>query len=114
MNAAVKVKYAGHQAPLVAFLDQLDGLIRADKYREAAEAFLKFEETHPGNDYFVEEALPFKLQNHIVHKLGKATAFVKLTLKKPTWAVDATHAFHDPAKFETFVSNLEAEVKSLA
>jgi uncharacterized protein YjbK len=114
MNAAVKAKYAGHNAPLVKFIAELDALITADKYRQAAEAFHKFEESNPGNDYFVEEALPFKLQNHIVHKLGKATAFVKLTLKKPTWAVEATRAFHDPAKFETFVENLEAEVKALA
>lgn len=113
MSAAVKAKYAGDKAPVVQFLKTLDGLINEGKYREAAESFKKFEEQNRDSDFMVEEAVPFRVQNHLAQTIG-ATAFVKYTLRHPTWAVELTRSFHDPAKFETFVKNVEAEVKKLA
>jgi hypothetical protein len=112
MSAAVKAKYVGDKSPAIAFLKKLEELINAGKYHDAAESFKKFDQENEKSDFLVEEAVPFRVQNHLTKTIG-ATAFVKYTLRHPTWAVDLSHAFHDPAKFDAFIGNLEAEVKKL-
>ncbi|SON55578.1 hypothetical protein HDIA_2037 [Hartmannibacter diazotrophicus] len=110
---AAKTVYAGDHSPLVIYLAKLDEMIRADQYKEAAETFAAFEAEHPGNDYFVEEALPYKIQNHLTTKSGHPTAVVKLTLKHPTWAVDVVKAFHEPAHFAEYMAKLEKTITDL-
>jgi hypothetical protein len=111
--AAVKAKYAGDKAPAVQYLKKLDELIAAGKYHDAAESFKKFDAENEKSDFLVEEAVPFRVQSHLTKTIG-ATAFVKYTLRHSTWAVDLSHAFHDPAKFDAFMEKLVAEVKQLA
>jgi hypothetical protein len=113
MSAAVKAKYAGDKAPAIVFLKKLDELINAGKYHDAAESFKKFDQDNAKSDFLVEEAIPFRVQTYLTKKIG-ATAFVKYTLRNSTWAVELSHAFHDPEKFDAFVSKLEADVKKLA
>ena len=113
MSAAVKAKYVGDKSPAIVFLKKLEELITAGKYHDAAESFKKFDQENEKSDFLIEEAVPFRVQNHLTKTIG-ATAFVKYTLRHPTLAVDLSHAFHYPAKFDAFISNLEAEVKKLA
>jgi len=110
MNVAVSAK----KTPAVEFLDNLTGLIHAGKFKEASEAYKTFEKEHSTADFLILEALPFRLETYIVKKLGSSTAFSIYTLRHPNWAVEAVKAFEDPAGFESFVKELEAEVVKLA
>lgn len=113
MSAAVKAKYAGDKSPAVGFLKKLDELISASKYLDAAESFKKFDAENETSDFLVEEAIPFRIQNHLTKTIG-ATAFVKYTLRNSTWATELSHAFHEPAKFDGFMKQIETDVKKLA
>jgi len=111
MSAAVA--YAGDKSPAVVFLKKLDDLIAAGKYHEAAESFKKFDAENETSDFLIEEAIPFRVQNHLTKTIG-ATAFVKYTLRNPTWATDLSTAFHEPSKFDGYMAQIEADVKKLA
>ncbi|ODN70674.1 hypothetical protein [Methylobrevis pamukkalensis] len=112
MTAAAAIRSA-EGTPLTAFLARLDELVASDSYAEAAKAFAAFNAANPGNDFFVEEALPFKVSNHLIAKIGVPTAFMKLTLRRPTWAVELTKAFHEPETFAAYMAELEADVQKL-
>jgi len=114
MNAHAKVSYKGDKAPAVTFLTEVTKLIKADKYKEAAEAFQRFEKDNPTSDFMIEEAVQFRVQEHIVHKVGKTTPFYKFTLRNPTWSTKITEAFRDPASFDAYAREVEAEVRKLA
>ncbi|MBY0382954.1 MAG: hypothetical protein K2W78_13660 [Xanthobacteraceae bacterium] len=113
MSAAVKAKYVGDKSPAVAFLKKLEELISTGKYHDAAESFKKFDAENETSDFLVEEAIPFRVQNHLTKTIG-ATAFVKYTLRNPTWATELSHAFHDPSKFDGHMAKIETDVKKLA
>jgi hypothetical protein len=110
MNVAVRAK----NSPAVQFLQTLTDLVNADKYREASVAYKAFEAVNSTADFMVLEAVPFKVQNRVVAKLGSPTAFSIYSLRHPTWTTDVVDAFEDPAKFDAFVTALEAEVSKLA
>ena len=105
---------AHKKTPAVEFLDTFTGLINADKYKEASEAFKAFEKQNATADFLILEAVPFRLQNRLVAKLGSPTAFSIYSLRHPTWTTEAANAFEDPAKFDAFVKKLEADVRALA
>jgi hypothetical protein len=107
--AATKEK----KSPAVEFLKRFTDLINADKYKEASEAFKAFEKDYSTADFMVLEAVPFKLQNRMIAKIGSPTAFSIYSLRHPTWTTEVTDAFEDPAKFEAFVNKLEADVRAL-
>ena len=106
MNVAVK---ASKTMPAVEFVGELSDLLKAGKYREAAEAYQAFEKEHATADFLVLEAVPFRVQNLLVQKLG-STPFSIYSLRHPTWTTDIVDAFADPAKFEAFVQKMEADV----
>src|SRR5690606_24087643 len=90
MNVAVKP--AGKTSPAVEYLDKLTGLIKAEKWKEAAESFAAFNKEHPTAYYGVIEAVPFRVQNHFTHKSG-STAFSIYSLRRTTWATEVVEAF---------------------
>lgn len=106
MNVAVK---ASKSTPAIAFLETLTASIKAGKFKEAAEGYKAFGKDHATADFMILEAVPFKVQNYMVGKLG-STPFSIYSLRHPTWTTDIVNAFEDPAKFEAFVKKLEADV----
>jgi len=111
MNA--QAMYKGDKSPAVTFLAELTDLIKADKYREAADAYQTFEKSNPTSDFMIEEAVQFRVQEHIVKKVGQTTPFFKFTLRNPTWSTRIVEAFRDPAKFDAYAREIEAEVRKL-
>jgi hypothetical protein len=108
MNAAVKMK----KSAAMEFLAKATDLIKAEKYKEAAEGYKAFEKEHSTADFMILEALPFRVQNQIIKKVGSPTAFSIYSLRHPTWTTEIVDAFEDPAKFEAFVKKLEADVRA--
>jgi hypothetical protein len=101
------------KSPAVEFLKGFTDLINSDKYKEASESYKAFEKDYSTADFMVLEAVPFKLQNRMIAKIGSPTAFSIYSLRHPTWTTEVTDAFEDPAKFEVFVNKLEADVRAL-
>jgi hypothetical protein len=100
--------------PLVVFEDQLAELCREDKYKEMADGYASFVKTHPGTSYLAFEPIPAKISDHLIAKTQSPSAFVTLTLRKPTWVNEIRKALDAPSAFQAYVASLEAEVQELA
>jgi len=101
-------------SPLIAFEAQIAELCDADKYREIAENFTTFVKDHNGITYLAFEPLPARIGDHLVKKTHAPSAFMTLTLRKPTWATELSQKLADPTAFESFVKSLEADVVEIA
>lgn len=109
MNLAVK---PGKHSPAVEFLDQLSGLFKAEKWKEAADSYAAFEKANPTSDFMVLEAVPFRVQNVVVQKVG-STAFSIYSLRHPTWSTTIVEAFEKGGEaFDAFVQRLVADVEA--
>ncbi len=109
MTLAVKT---GKHTPAVEYLDRLTSLINSESWKEAADSFAGFEKEHPTAYFGVVEALPFRVQNHFVSKLG-STQFSIYSLRNITWSTDVVQAFEKGGDaFEAFIRKLENEVAS--
>jgi hypothetical protein len=100
--------------PLVGFEDQLAEFCRHDQYRQLAESFAQFVKTHAGTAYLAYEPIPARIGQHLIDKTHAPSAFVTLTLRRPTWANELKNALSDPAQFESYVQSLEAAVVDIA
>jgi hypothetical protein len=100
--------------PLVAFEDQLSTLCHEDKYREMAESFSNFVKAHSGITYLAFEPIPAKISDHLIKKTKSPSAFMTLTLRKPTWVNELSKSLSDPSAFEANVKSLESEVLEIA
>ncbi|MFG1396747.1 hypothetical protein [Roseixanthobacter pseudopolyaromaticivorans] len=96
------------------FLVTLNALLKDDQYTALSEAFVAFTKVHPGLDFFIEEAIPARVADHILSKTGAASAFTTFTLQNPTWAVDLQRSALDPQAFTQKIKDLEAKVSALA
>jgi len=101
-------------SPLIDFEAQIAQLCNADKYREIAESFTNFVKDHNGISYLAFEPLPARIGEHLVKKTQAPSAFMTLTLRKPTWATELGQKLKDPAAFESFVKSLESDVAEIA
>ncbi|WP_127089294.1 hypothetical protein [Aquabacter cavernae] len=108
------VASAAHKPELIAFIDSLTGLIAEDRYAEAAAGITAFNKTHHGLAYFIEEALPSRVSDHLLKKTGAHTAFTTFTLRRPNWATELNKATHDPEAFAAFIGTIEAEMRAIA
>ncbi len=113
MNTQANAKTQG-EPPLVAFEDQLTEFCHADKYREMAESFASFVAAHKGITYLAFEPIPAKISDHLIKKTQSPSAFITLTLRKPTWVNDLSQSLGDPLAFEANVKALETEVLEIA
>ncbi len=102
------------EPPLVAFEDKLSELCREDKYCEMAESFSSFVKAHAGITYLAFEPIPAKVSDHLIKKTQSPSAFMTLTLRKPTWVNELSQSLRDPSAFETCVKSLESEVMEIA
>jgi hypothetical protein len=115
MNTQTDSKGQAHgEPPLVAFEDQLGALCREDKYREMAESFASFVKAHAGITYLAFEPIPAKISDHLIKKTQSPSAFITLTLRKPTWVNELSKSLSDPSAFEANVKSLETEVLEIA
>lgn len=104
----------GQKPELIAFIDAMSALIAEDKYGEAAQAIADFNRAHHGLAYFIEEALPSRVSDHLLKKTGAHTAFTTFTLRRPNWATELNKTSSDPAAFAAYVDTIEAEMRALA
>ncbi|GGF78185.1 hypothetical protein GCM10007301_42720 [Azorhizobium oxalatiphilum] len=93
-------------------IDKVSGLIAADAYGDAAREVAAFKAAHPGLIFFIEEALPSRVSDHVLKKTGAHVAFTTYTLRHPNWATEVAKAAADPDAFARLVSALEAELSS--
>jgi len=100
--------------PLAAFDAEISELCREEKYRELAESFSSFVKTHTGTDYLAFEPIPAKVSDYIIKKTQAPSAFITMTLRKPTWVTQLSKSLSDPSAFQAFVQSLEAEVLEIA
>ncbi|MEW6121242.1 MAG: hypothetical protein AB1698_01405 [Pseudomonadota bacterium] len=105
---------AAHKPELITFLDNLTGLIAEDRYAEAAASIAQFNATHHGLAYFIVEALPSRVSDHLLKKTGAHTAFTTFTLRRPNWATELNAVSQDPDAFANFVNTIEAEMLAIA
>lgn len=108
------VDKADHKPELIAFIDSLTGLIGEDRYADAAGAIAHFNATHPGLAFFIEEALPSRVSDHLLEKTAAHTAFTTFTLRRPNWVTELNAASQDPDAFASFVYTIEAEIRAIA
>ncbi|MFG1464464.1 hypothetical protein V5F77_16360 [Xanthobacter sp. DSM 24535] len=94
-------------------LGKVDAFLKADQYRELSEAFVAFHAANPGLNFFVEEALPAHVADHVLSKTGAASAFTTFTLQNPNWAVDLQRAAFDPKAFSDQIVAIEETVAAL-
>lgn len=99
---------------LLAFIDTMSGLIAQDRYADAAAAIADFNRTHHGLAYFIEEALPSRVSDHLLKKTGAHTAFTTFTLRRPNWATELNKASSDPEAFAAFIDTIETEMRALS
>jgi hypothetical protein len=115
MNVATDSTWkTSQQPPLTAFEGQLTNLCAQDKYREMAESYLSFVKSHAGTSYLAFEPIPAKVSDHLIKKTQSPSAFITMTLRRPTWETELSKALADPAAFQTFVKSLEADVLAIA
>ena len=100
--------------PLIAFEDKLSELCREDKYSEMAESFSNFVKTHTGVTYLAFEPIPAKVSDHLIKKTQSPSAFVTMTLRRPTWTNELAKSLSNPTAFQDLVKSLESEVVEIA
>lgn len=105
---------AAHKPELITFLAQMSALIEEDRYADAASAIAAFDKEHSTQVYFVTEALPSRVSDHILKKTGAHSAFTTYTLRHPNWATDLTKVSTDPDAFASFIASIEASVRDIA
>ncbi|BAF89019.1 hypothetical protein [Azorhizobium] len=105
---------ADHHAKseVLALIDKVSDLIGNDAYADAAREIAAFVNGRPGLRYFVEEALPSRVSDHVLKKTGAHVAFTTYTLRNPNWATELAQACTDPEAFERLVKGLEAAIST--
>ena len=96
------------------FLVTLNALLKDNQYTALADAFVAFTKTHPGLDFFIGEAIPARVADHVLSKSGAASAFTTFTLQNPNWAVELQRSALDPQAFAQKINEIEAKVAALA
>ncbi|MFG1427762.1 hypothetical protein [Roseixanthobacter glucoisosaccharinicivorans] len=96
------------------FLVTLNALLKDSQYTALSDAFVAFAKTHPGLDFFIEEAIPARVADHVLSKTGAASAFTTFTLQNPNWAVELQRSALDPQAFAQNINDIEAKVAALA
>ncbi|MEP9378175.1 hypothetical protein ABLE91_15775 [Aquabacter sp. CN5-332] len=99
---------------LVVFIEQISGLISEDRYTDAGEAIAKFAKEHPTLLFFVDEALPARVSDHLLKKTNAHSAFTTYTLRHPNWATELTKSATDPEAFAGLVQSIEAGIREIA
>lgn len=110
--SAMKEHKNATNSPLAAFRTLLREFCKDGKYHVMAEATQRFVEAHPRDAFFVMEAVPVIVGDHIVTKLHAASAFRNYTLRNPTWTTTIRGLITKPDEFEAFVKSVEAEVSA--
>lgn len=110
--SAMKEHKDATNSPLAAFRTLLREFCNDGKYRAMAEAAQRFVAAHPQDGFFVMEAVPTIVGDHIVTKLNAASAFRTYTLRHPTWTTTIRGLVTKPDEFEAFVNSVEAEVSA--
>ncbi len=99
---------SGRKPEVLAFIDQVSDLIRADDYEGAAAAIAQFAKAHHSLLFFVQEALPSRVSDHLLTKTGAHSAFTTYTLRNPNWATELTNAATNPEAFAGLIKAIEA------
>lgn len=99
---------------LLAFIDALTGQIEAGQYADAARAIADFNKAHHGLAYFIEEALPSRVSDHLLKTTGAHTAFTTFTLRRPNWTTELSKVSSDPEAFAAFIQQMEADIRAIA
>lgn len=108
------VAAGAHKPELIAFIDTMSDLIAQDRYAEAADAIAAFNKAHFGLAYFIEEALPSRVSDHLLKKTEAHTAFTTFTLRRPNWATELNQASRDPEAFASFINTIESEIRAIS
>jgi len=108
--SAMKEHKDAKESPLAAFKTLLREFSKEDKYHVMAEAAQRFIAAHPHDEFFVMEAVPAIIGDHIVTKLHAASAFSTYTLRHPNWTTEIRALITKPDEFEAFARSIEAEV----
>lgn len=96
-----------HKPEVVDLIDRVSGLIATGAYAEASGEIATFNKAHPGLLFFVQEALPSRVSDHLLKKTGAHVAFTTYTLRHPNWASDLATASTQPETFERLVTSIE-------
>lgn len=99
-------------SPLAAFRTLLREFCTEGKYRVMAEATQRFVAVHPQDAFFVMEAVPVIVGDHVVTKLNAASAFKAYTLRHPNWTTTIRGLITRPDEFEAFARSIETEVSA--
>ncbi len=99
---------------LLAFIDSLAEQIEQGQYADAARAIGAFKTSHHGLGYFIEEALPSRVSDHLLKKTGAHTAFTTFTLRRPNWTTELSKVSSDPEAFAAFIDGMEADIRAIA
>ncbi|TCT07569.1 hypothetical protein [Aquabacter spiritensis] len=109
------VETSGAKKPeVVGFIETLTALIGEDRFTAAGAAMADFAKAHPGLMFFVLEALPAKVSDHLLRKTGAASRFTTYTLRHPTWAMELRRVATAPEDFARQVEAIEAALRGSA
>ncbi|OYY08296.1 MAG: hypothetical protein B7Y70_12545 [Rhizobiales bacterium 35-68-8] len=99
---------------LLAFIDAISAQIDQGHYADAASAIADFKKGHHGLGYFIEEALPSRVTDHLLKVTGAHTAFTTFTLRRPNWTTELNAVSSDPEGFASFIARMEADIREIA